>query len=79
MPKCRDRLKVTMQELLEGMLSEEKRKKLQASTITDRLHVECSDCGFTFSILFHFSSGYQKALDELSSKIFDGFLRKDGG
>jgi len=73
--KCRGRLNVVMQELLEGTLSEEECEKLEASTKTDRLHVKCRNCDFMFSILFHLSYRYQKALN----KLFEEFMGRGEG
>jgi uncharacterized protein YggL (DUF469 family) len=82
-PKCRGKLKVNTQELMLGVLSDEKRNRIGASEKTDRLHIECQNCGFEFPVYFHLSSKYQETIDKLIDefeKTLDERVResKDG-
>jgi len=74
-PKCRGKLKVVMQEYIVDILNEEERKNIGASERTDRLHIECQNCGFEFVIDFHLSSKYREKLKEIMKK-FDKHVGK---
>jgi len=69
-PQCKSpKLKIKLQELLELRELPETLRSVGASGMADRLTLECMECGFRFTLLFHLHQSYVSKLSSIAERL----------